>query len=229
MFDQLVSSKVKRESGPVRGLVVGMLHGIMIAGAIRVTARPPEPPAASPMVMPVIYRTHRAPVTSAPAPSDPTAPVIPVDAPSIPTPTVDVPPSIPPVVPGPPIDAATIRRILSSGVPGVPGGRDSVAIGGVLEAATVDDPAAVVHQPSPRYPPALQQAGLEGRVLVEFVIDTTGHTEGASLRVLESSHPGFEAAARETIRRSVFRPARVKGTPVRQRTVQAVTFRILPD
>ena len=93
----------------------------------------------------------------------------------------------------------------------------------------VDEPAVVVHQPSPRYPPALQQAGREGRVLVEFIIDTTGHLEGASLRVLESSHPGFEAAAGETIRRSVFRPAKVRGEPVRQRTIQAVTFRILPD
>lgn len=49
MFDQLVSSKVKRQPVPVRGLLVGMLHGILIAGAIRATARPAQAAAVDPV------------------------------------------------------------------------------------------------------------------------------------------------------------------------------------
>jgi protein TonB len=165
------------------------------------------------------------------APSVPGAPVQPVDAPMLPPP-VDVPISIPPVTPGPPIDAAVLRHILSVsvGTPGSsPAGNDSTVVQGVRAASEVDEPAEVVHQPSPRYPPVLQQAGIEGRVLVEFIIDTAGHTEAASLRVLESSNPGFDAAASETVRHSIFRPARVHGSPVRQRTLQAIAFRIAPE
>jgi len=228
MFDQLVSSKVSRQVAPVRGVVVGMLHGLVIAGAIRVTERPPEVAVVPPEHI-MIFDQPRHPVTTS-APADPGAPPLPVDAPVLPIAPVDVPVSIPPVVPGPSLDPAVLRRILSAGTPGSnPAGRDSLPLHGVLAAAEVDDPAVALHQPSPRYPPVLQQAGIEGRVLVEFIIDTAGHMEGSSLRVLESSNPGFDAAAGETVRHSVFRPARVHGNPVRQRTVQSIVFRIAPD
>ena len=229
MFDQLVSSKVKRQVAPVRGVVVGMLHGIVIAGAIRVTERPADPPASAPLPIRIIYETPPIPVTRT-AVSDPGATTTSAAAPDLPPAPVDVPPSIPPVTPGPAFDPDRLRHVFATGLPGAdPAGEDSLSLRGVLAAAEVDDPAVVVHQPSPRYPPVLQQAGIEGRVLVEFVIDTAGHTEAASLRVLESSNPGFDAAAGETVRRSVFRPARVHGSPVRQRTVQSIVFRIAPD
>lgn len=229
MFDQLVSSKVSRQVAPVRGVVVGMLHGLVIAGAIRVTERSPEAAPVKAETIRIIYEHHDMPVTRSVV-SDPAAPPMPVDAPVLPVAPVEVPLSIPPVAPGPPLDPAVLRHILSIGTPGSnPAGQDSLPFRGVLAAAEVDDPAVAIHQPSPRYPPVLQQAGIEGRVLVEFVIDTSGHMEGSSLRVLESSNPGFDAAAGETVRHSVFRPARVRGMPVRQRTVQSIVFRIAPD
>jgi protein TonB len=226
MFEDLVSSKVKRNAGPVRGLAVGMLHGIVIAAAIRVTARAPEPAVSPPLMISVAFVP---PVTAVQpvAPSDPVAPLDPSETFTLPPAPVD-PVSIPPVTPGPPIDPATLRRILSTGNPGpTPAGRDSVTVGSVLDAAMVDEPAVVIHQPSPRYPPVLQQAGLDGRVTVEFIIDTTGHLEAPSFRILESSNAGFNAAAEETVRHSVFRPARVHGHPVRQRTIQSLAFRIV--
>jgi len=229
VFDELVSSKVKRQVAPVRGLMVGMVHGLVIMGAIRVTGRPPEPPPVDRTPIDLVYQPPKVPVTATTTViADPGAPPVPVDAPVIPSAPVDVPTTIPPVTPGPPIDAATLRRILSSGTPGpASAGGDSLLIAGVLAATEVDDPAVVVHQPSPRYPRVLQEAGIEGRVLVEFIIDTTGHMEGESFRVLESSNPGFDAAAAETLQRSLFRPARVHGSPVRQRTVQSIAFRIV--
>jgi periplasmic protein TonB len=229
MFDELVSSRIRRQVAPMRGLMVGMLHGIVIAGAIRVTARPPETHAAPPTLIVVFDPPRRTPVVTS-APADPGAPADPVRAPELPPVPIDVPPTLPPATPGPPIDPTVLRRMLSSGNPVAgPAGGESASLRGVLAAAEVDEPAVVVHQPPPRYPPVLQQAGLEGRVLLEFIIDTSGHTEAGSLRVLETSNPAFDAAAGETLRRSLFRPARVHGNPVRQRTIQSIAFRIRPE
>ena len=82
----------------------------------------------------------------------------------------------------------------------------------------------MVSQPAPRYPRHLATAGLEGRVLVEFVIDTTGHVEPGSVRSLQTSHPAFEDAAQEAVLGSLFKPARLSGHPVRQLTRQSVRF-----
>jgi len=227
MFDHLVSSHVTRRISPARGLVVGMVHGIVIAGAIRVTERPPDAPSA-PVDTVMIYEhldrpTARPPVSHAGAPADPINPFV------LPRAPVDVPIDLPPVDPGPVPNPDLLRRIVSAGSIGAgPAGGDSVSTLGVLAAAQVDEPAVVLHQPSPRYPPVLQQAGIEGRVLLEFIIDTTGHMETESLRVVETSNPGFNAAAGETVRRSIFRPARVHGGAVRQRTIQSIAFRIVP-
>ena len=94
--------------------------------------------------------------------------------------------------------------------------------------ATMNDerfaPAIVVFQPAPRYPKHLETLGLEGRVVVEFVIDTAGQVEPASLRVLESTHQAFDQAAQTAMLESVFKPARLSGHPVRQLTRQAVRF-----
>jgi periplasmic protein TonB len=226
MFDELVSSRIKRKVAPARGLMVAAMHGVVIAGAIRATATPlpaPPPPRIDTTIFIVEHPDRHPDLPNAP-PTPGGAEVLapPID---LPPPPLDVPTTIPPVAPGPPLDPALIRRALSVGVPG-PAGRDSSRIGAVLAVAEVDQPAEAITQPKPRYPPVLQHAGIEGRVVVEFIIDTVGHVEPGSLRMLESSNPGFEPAAAETLRRSVFRPARAQGRPVRQRTVQAVAFRI---
>ncbi len=229
MFDELVSSRIKREVAPARGLMVAAIHGVLIAGAIRATTAPPPAPP-RPRIDTTIFITE--PVRQTPdVPSGPSTPgsvevlIRPSELPLAP---VDVPTTLPPITPGPRLDPARLRQVMSVGGPGPTRG-DSSSRDGVLAAAEVDQPAEAIHQPKPRYPPVLQQAGIEGRVLVEFIIDTLGHVEPTSLRVVESSNTGFEAAAGETLRRSVFRPARVQGRPVRQRAIQAVAFRITPN
>lgn len=229
MFDQRLSSRTKRDVAPVRGLMVAAVHGVLIAGAIRAsTAPPPAPPA--PRIDTTAFVTEPLRLIHA-TPGGPSSPggviadLLPIDPRLAP---IDIPTTLPPIDPGPPLDPERLRQVMTVGGPGSTRG-DSTGLGGVLAQAEVDQPAEAIHQPQPRYPPVLQQAGIEGRVLVEFIIDTLGHIEPASLRVLESSNGGFEAAAGETLRRSVFRPARVQGRPVRQRTIQAVGFRIAPD
>lgn len=118
---------------------------------------------------------------------------------------------------------------LAEGVVGGSGKVDAAAGGldAIYEATTQDErfeQASMVFQPAPKYPKALEALGIEGRVTVEFVIDTTGRVQPASIRILESTHTDFEAAARAAVAGAIFRPARLSAHPVRQLTRQAVRF-----
>ena len=98
---------------------------------------------------------------------------------------------------------------------------------GIYEATSAPagfEPAILLSQPEPKYPATLLSAGLAGAVLVEFVIDTTGRVEAGSIRMVESSHQLFEAAARSAVLGAKFRPARLSGRAVRQITRQRVRF-----
>ena len=65
------------------------------------------------------------------------------------------------------------------------------------------------------YPPMLQTAGIQGTVVVEAVVDTTGRVEPNSLKIVSSPHPGFDGPAKLLVQKSLFRPARVGGRAVR--------------
>jgi TonB family protein len=142
-------------------------------------------------------------------------------------PLSEVPPAIPPIdLSRRPFDARDFLRIGSNhGVAAPPGRTESG--GGIYDAgAQLEgfDPAVLLSQPRPSYPAVLQSAGVAGSVLVEFVIDTVGNVERASVHMIETSHPAFEDSAREAVLGARFRPARLAGRPVRQITRQRVRF-----
>jgi protein TonB len=96
---------------------------------------------------------------------------------------------------------------------------DQVWLGG-----EVDETVAVLKVAIPRYPKGLETAGVSGRVVLEFVVDTTGRVEPGSLRIVSSATPGFEEAARDAMLATRFRPARARGVRVRQLARQAISF-----
>jgi TonB family protein len=69
--------------------------------------------------------------------------------------------------------------------------------------------------PRLQYPELLRRAGIEGRVIVQATIDTTGRAEPASVKVIERAHAGFNESAASWVRQALFRPARVNGQAVR--------------
>ncbi len=79
----------------------------------------------------------------------------------------------------------------------------------------VDERPVLMSAPPLAYPPLLRQAGLQGRVEVQAVIDTVGHAEPGSVKVIERTSTGFEESARDYMLHAVFRPAHVKGRAVR--------------
>jgi protein TonB len=81
--------------------------------------------------------------------------------------------------------------------------------------AVVDEPPERISFPPPEYPRILLEARVEGTVVLEAVIDTAGHAEPNSIKVVSSTNRAFEAPARDAMRRALFRPGRVRGQPVR--------------
>ena len=80
--------------------------------------------------------------------------------------------------------------------------------------------------PAPHYPDLLRQAGVEGRVLVEFVVDTAGHVEPGSIRIVSSTNQLFEQPTRDAILASTFQPGLVRGRAVRALLTQPVNFQV---
>jgi protein TonB len=81
---------------------------------------------------------------------------------------------------------------------------------------------------APIYPPELIEKGVEGLVLTNFVIDTTGRADSATIEILQSTHPLFVASVRTAIPGMRFSPAMVQGRRVRQVVEQRFQFRITP-
>lgn len=75
----------------------------------------------------------------------------------------------------------------------------------------------VLSGPLPIYPELLRQAGVQGEVLLEVVVDTTGRVLAPSIVIISATHPGFVAAARQALLPTLFRPAMVGGRAVQTR------------
>ena len=70
--------------------------------------------------------------------------------------------------------------------------------------------------PPARYPDALRKAKVEGEVVAQFVIDTTGRVEPSTFKVLKSSNSLFTKAVRSYLSDMKFFPAEVGGRKVKQ-------------
>ncbi len=140
-------------------------------------------------------------------------------------PPIDVPQ--PPPIELPPIDARPnfdAKLLLRAG-----GGasRADGASDGAWSAAAVDEPPALLAGPRLAYPDVLRRAGIEGAVLVQVVIDTLGRAEPGSV-VLQSSHAGFETAARGYVLSALLRPGRTHGRAVRVLVRLPIAFTLAP-
>jgi TonB family protein len=69
---------------------------------------------------------------------------------------------------------------------------------------------------TPSYPDSLFRAGATGRVVAEFVVDTSGRVEAGSVDLFDRSDLRFADAVRATLARAHFRPAMRGGRAVRQ-------------
>lgn len=227
MFDNLIESKRKRTQSPLQAIWSVVFHIVLIVAAVKVTAgaaetvkkvladttmmfiEPPKPPPPPPDQPPPDQ------VVAANPPPQGFQTVLPPEA---------IPTTIPPVNLNQHFDARdfTGKGVEGGIAAGVVGGTGPV--GQAYLEAQLDDPPQVVVQGTGRYPPALASAGITGSVLVQFIVDSTGHPEPTSFQVIKSTHPAFEAPAREAALKTVYKPGKMHGRPVRVLVQQKIGF-----
>jgi protein TonB len=96
----------------------------------------------------------------------------------------------------------------------------------VFMESVVEERPEVLSGPSLQYPDLLRQAGVQGRVIVQAIIDTSGRAEPPSVKIIQSPNPGFDQAAKTYVLRALFRPARVHGRAVRVLVNLPIDFKI---
>jgi protein TonB len=96
---------------------------------------------------------------------------------------------------------------------------------GVLSADVVDvQVTPCAGAPTPRYPETLRDAGIEGEVVLEFVVDTMGRADLGSIRVLSTPSDVFVVSVRDALAATRYHPALVGGQRVRQIVRQGFVF-----
>ena len=214
----------RRTGGATMSLVV---HAAIIVGAVAATTHRPPPIRYVPEHVDVVYTAPR------PAPSRPTAPTTgaPVPGPTTAGPVVVIPPptftpdDLPPIgVDGPGVLVPGAVVVLGAARPSEGGfGQGAGPVGGADAGGTWDAHAVEVpvvpdaRNAVPSYPEMLRTAGMTGRVVAEFVVDSTGRVRPGSLVIVEATHELFATSVRRTVPGFRFTPARVQNRRVAQR------------
>lgn len=82
---------------------------------------------------------------------------------------------------------------------------------------------------APSYPDAMLRRRIEGYVLVQYVVDTLGHADTLSFRVISATNAEFARAVKLTLPLMRFRPAMMASKLVPQLVQQPFAFRISVD
>jgi protein TonB len=234
MFNNLLESKPKKEKrggGTVTSVVV---HSILVGLAVYATANAAirnEKPRQEKIDFVETPKDQPPPKEEPPPPPPPDVVVAPPPPKGFQVLTAPV--EIPDVIPDIDLSKKVTDEADFSGK-GVAGGVAKGKEGGAVvqsdqpyfefqvEKPVVPAPGSV----APRYPDMLRQAGVEGEVLAQFVVDTTGKAEAGSLKILKSSHDMFVQSVKNALPNMKFIPAEVGGRKVKQLVQQPFTFSI---
>jgi TonB family protein len=83
------------------------------------------------------------------------------------------------------------------------------------------------HRTTPVYPLLFVRSGIEGTVVLSFVVGTNGVVDSATVRVFKSPHDSFTVAATRALETWRAEPAQFGAAPVRERISH--TFVFVPD
>jgi protein TonB len=140
---------------------------------------------------------------------------------------VNIPTNIPPINLNEKFDPRDFSGIgIEKGISALSVADVKVDPGKAFIEAAVDEKPERLFTPPLDYPDLLRQAGIEGTVVVEVIIDTLGNAEPSSLRIVQSTNKAFEISARDAVLKSRYRPGRVRGQAVRVLVQVPITFNI---
>lgn len=234
MFDQLIESRPTKEKRFGGGFVSLVVHTVVITLGIVGTSqakRVLEKPKAEEVQFVEVKPDE-------PPPPEPDAPPPPPDVVVAPPPpkgfqVLTAPVDIPDVIPDIDLTKAVTNEDDFSGR-GVEGGIAKGVVGATGPVTDqpffefqVEKPAiAGQGNTPPRYPEILKGAGVEGEVLAQFVVDTTGRADMGSFKVLKSDHDLFTNAVKAALPRYKFIPAETGGRKVKMYVQMPFRFNI---
>ena len=239
MFENLVESNRKRQSTLGQQAVSLALHVGLIFGAIQATRGAAE--AVRDIVVDTTMVFLKPPEPPPPPQEIPENVVVSANPPpqgfQVITPPDNIPTEIPPVNLNERFDPRdfTGKGVEGGIATGIVGGTGPVNIEGeVFLAAEVDDSPILTNSGAcqafllDQYPAVMKSAGIPGRVVLQFVVNTDGKVDPGSVKVNSSSHKAFEEPARKSITSSAcaFKPGSSRGAPVRVLVQQAVSFKL---
>lgn len=223
MFDHLIESKPtrNRSRGVGLGAVSLVVHTVVIAAAVYATLNAGQSDNTVKVDTAMVFMDQ--PKQEKPPEQQPVQLDVPLKGfQTVVAPDV-IPTNIPPVNLQEHFDpkdysGTGVEGGLSTGM--VPTGNE------VFVEAIVEEKPAVLSGPTPQYPELLRQAGIQGRVMVQAIIDTLGRAEPNSVKVLQSPNPGFDQSAKTYVLKTLFRPARVHGRAVRVLVQLPIDYRL---
>jgi TonB family protein len=103
-----------------------------------------------------------------------------------------------------------------------------IALGDSIMTEFMVDSAVVRYEDgaSPSYPESMLKRRIEGSVIVQYVVDTLGHADTSSFRVISATHADFAQAVKRTLPQMRFRPAIMANRLVPQLVQQPFAFKI---
>ena len=226
MFDNLIESKAKKQKRAGGVIFSAVLHAVLITGAIYGTLQAKdaiEKPKAEKVEFVEMKKKDEPPPPKEepkPPPPDVVVKAPPPKGFQVLTAPIKIPDGLP--------DIDLSKKVTNeedfSGK-GVAGGIAKGVVGGTPQPVS-DQPyfefqvekqvAAMPGNSPPRYPDMLRSANVEGEVLAQFVVDTTGRAEVNTFKVLKSSHDLFTNSVKSALANMKFYPAEVGGRKVKQ-------------
>jgi protein TonB len=233
MFNNLIESKPKKQKTTGGLILSGLIHALLITaavfGTLQASQQLEKPKAEKVEFVDMKKKEEPPPPKEEPKP-------MPKDVVAAPPPpkgfqVLTAPIKVPDVLPDIDLSKKVTDEADFTGK-GVAGGTSKGVAGGVpvntdqpyFEFQVEKQVQTAAGSPQPRYPEMLKSANIEGEVLAQFVVDTTGRAEMGTFKVLKSSHDGFTQAVRNVLPNMKFYPAEIGGRKVKQMVQQPFTF-----
>ena len=217
MLDNLLESKPKGSRSTAGTIASVTTHTALIAAAVFATAQARVQPRVSPETVRTVYFPPNVSQVHTPQ-STAAAPTRPLDGHRMIFAGMHIDIAIPPIdfttVVSKPEDfgSASTSALRPDGVE-----PQTVGYGSPFRADQVDRQVGLIPGARPpAYPEALRSTGIEGKVMVEFVVDERGQPVQGSIRVIQSDNDLFAYAVKVALGRLRFTPAEVAGKKVSQ-------------
>ena len=231
MFENLIESNHRRRTSIGQQVVSLVVHVGIIFGAVKATQGAAEAIKEIKVDTTMVFLK---PPETPPPPPPPQDVVVSANPPpqgfQVISPPENIPTEIPPVNLNEHFDPKdfTGKGVEGGIASGVVGGTGPVIEGQVFLAAEVDETPQVENAVAcqPKFPAVMQSAGIPGKVIMQFVVNTDGKIDPSTLKIVSSTHKAFEDPAKDALGRCTFKPGKSRGQPVRVLVQQAMSFKL---